>query len=341
MSPRAQASSDWVLPFPVLEERPLSYIPKKFMRGVKRDLGELPDVQPGTVLVFYHGSRYVAFREDKHLTGSEEPVIDATAVCLVDIRVRQFTVQFQVPSANPADDFTIRTIFQARVTIPERAAEEGPIDIRSYLTAYLERDPRLGKLGTDYPIEGIAEVRDKVIARIEAYCEYNPIDLPGLAIELSSASVLTPHELRIHERQKRDMRRQQEVDEILAEGEDRSIERHKAMLQEGEAALVALGITRGETSINDVIKNTREDDQRRQEHLAEVMRIFQKNGGLDFLDVDPTEIVNAYLEKLTGQPVPRSDRTRLYPGNIERREAIGSSNDDEDDEAPDEADLNE
>jgi hypothetical protein len=333
-----QADSE--LPFPVLEERSLPYIPRKFLRGARRDLNDLPQVRPGTVLVFHYGSRYVAFGENKHLTGAEEPVVDATAVCLVDTRTRHFTAQLQAPSANPADDFTIRVVFAARVTIPERAAEEGPIKLANYLKAYLERDSKLSRLGNGFHIESIARVRDLVVSRIEAYCEYNPINLPGLAIDLASAAVLPSHELRLHERAKRDEIRRQEVEDIRIAAEERDFDRLKARVNGGPADLAAIGLVRNEISVSDLIQNAREDERSKLEQLAEALRILQKNGGLDYIDIDPTDMARVYFEKLTGQPIMHSDNALRSAGN-DRRDAIGSGSDDEDDEAPDEAGLDE
>jgi hypothetical protein len=339
MSRRMRGSADLESQFPVLEERALPYIPRKLMKAARRDVDDLPAPRPGSVLVFHHGSQYVAFDEASPLTGKEEAVVDATAVCLVDTRTRHFTVHLPLPSASPADDFTIQAVFHARVTDPTRAAEEGPIDIARYLTAYLMQDQRLSKLGSQYRVESITEVRDVVISRIEAYCEFNPIDLPGLAVGLSSASILTPPELRAHERQKIGEQRRQEIDQLRAEGEDHSIERHKAFVAGGAEVLTAVGMARGETSVNDAIEHAREDEQRRQEWFAKALDALRIDGALDYLDIDPTEMVSAYLEKLTGQPVSRRSELRERDGD--QPEAIASGGENEDDEPPDEAELDE
>jgi hypothetical protein len=340
MNPRAHAD-EVRRPFPVLEERSLAYVLRRFLRVTRRDLNDLPEVRPGTVLVFRCGSRYVAFNETKHMTGAEEPVVDATAVSLVDIRARDFTVHFQVPSANPADDFTIRATFRARVTDPERAAEAGPLDLGRYLMTYLERDPKLLKLGEPFPVEALTEVRDRVAARIDAYCDFNPISLPGLSVELVSSTVLPSHELRLHARVKRDEIRRQEVDQLRIDAEDRSIRRHEDLVAKGPDTLAAVGIARGETSVSEIRRDAREDERERQERLEEIFRILQRDGALEYIDVDLTEIVKDHLEKLTGKPISRSDHNGLGSSEVGPRGAIGSSGDDEDDEAPDEADLDE
>ena len=340
MSGRAK-DAEVELSYPVLEERMLPPVPRRFMRAARRDLADLPALRPGSVLVFHHGSRYAAFREPTHLTGAEAPVVDATAVALVDIRTRHFTIYFQLPSASVADDFTIRVAFRARVTDPERAAEQGSLAMTRYLISYLGQDSRLSKLGSDRLIQEIAEVRDLVASRIEAHCEYHPIDLPGLAVELDSAGVQTPRELRQHERDKRDERWHQEIHELRSSAEDASIERHKAWVEEGPNALTAVGLARDQVSVNDALQNARDDEQRVQAQFAEAFRILQQNGNMDFLDIDPTDMVKTYLEKLTGQPVQRLQNQGLHAADSKNREALGPGSDDEDDEQPDEAELDE
>lgn len=341
MSGRGKDAAETEKPYPVVEERVLPAVPRRFMRPARRDLSDLPVLLPGTVLVFHHGSRYVAFSESTPLTGAEEPVADATAVALVDVRARDFTIYFPLPTASAADDFTVRATFRARVTDPERAAEHGPLAMTRYLSSYLGQDPRLGKLGSGYSIEDINTVRDLVISRIEAYCEFHPIDLPGLSVELDSAGVQTPPVLRQHERDKRDERWQQEIDQLKADGEDVSIKRHKQWVEEGPTALTAVGLARDQVPVSEAIQNARDDEQRVQERFAEAFRILQQNGGMDYLDIDPTDMVRAYLEKLTGQPVQRSRRYGLQADGASKHEALGRGSDDEDDEQPDEASLDE
>jgi hypothetical protein len=339
MSNRAKGAED--LPYPVLEERMLNFVPRRLLRGARRDLSDLPPLRPGSVLVFHHGSRYVAFTETTHLTGAEEPVVDATAVALVDTRTRLFTVYFSLHSASAADDFTVWAKFRARVNDPERAAEEGPLAMAPYFTSYLRKDSPLFKLGAGHTIEDIATVRDLVISRIEAYCEFNPIALPGLAVELDSAGVLTPAGLREHEQILRDERWQQEIDGLRAVGEDASIQRHKDWVDDGPNSLTAVGLARGQMSVGEAVENARNDEHRAQAQMAEAFRILQENGAMDYLDLDPTDMVAAYMEKLTGQPVQRSQRGGLHAADSRNREALSAGSDDEDDEQPDEAQLDE
>jgi hypothetical protein len=223
------------------------------------------------------------------------------------------------------------------VSSPERAAEEGAIDVTRFLEGYLAKDPKSSKLGSSFRVESIEEVRDQVTSRIEAYCELHPIDLPGLSIALDSSSVLTPSELREHERLMRDERRRQEFDRLRAAGEDADIRRHAGYVDEGSSSLTAVGLSRGETSVNDAIDNAREDEKRQQERIAEAFRILQQNGALDYVDIDPTEMANAYLESLTGQPVPRAKSRQIREPDTRGALSSGldSDLDDDDDEIDD------
>jgi len=51
-----------------------------------------------------------------------------------------------------------------------------------------------------HSVADIAKLRDLIRFRVESYCEYNPIDLPGITIQVDSVNILTPRELRAHER---------------------------------------------------------------------------------------------------------------------------------------------
>lgn len=351
MSSRAKDAIKEDLPFPVLEEMTLPHVPRKLLR-TRRDLSTLPVVRPGSVLVFRNGTRYVAFGEAGHLTGAEEAVVDANAVSLVDLRSRTFAIYLPLPSRSPADDFTIRVSFRARVTDPERAAEEGPIKVVSYLTSYLQQDPRLAKLGSEHSIEDIAEVRDLVACRIESYHEYHPVDLPGLRVELDSVGVLTPRELRSHKQHLRDEGWRQEFQRLQDSGEDERIERIKKQVDGGSATLTARGLARGETSSAEAIENAREDekqaienareDERRMlDKIEQALHILQRDGGLDFLDIDATELAHSYLERLTGQGIPRASRAPLAARARHQHDALTVGGDDEDAEQPDEADFDE
>jgi hypothetical protein len=326
-------------PFPVLEEKSLPVIPRKFMRVARRELSALPSVRPGSVLVFQYGSRYHAFTEAKPLTGAEEPVVDATSVFLVDMRRRQFTVQFTIPSARAADDFTIRAMFIAQVKNAEHAAAAGPFDLNLYLTNYLQRDKTLLQLGRKYRVEN-ATVRDLVASRIEAYWEGCPVSLHGLSVELEAVSVMVNPGVRIHDHKLLEEERRQELGQLQADGEDHSAERFRSYVNQGPEALTAIGLARGETPINEAINAAHQTQARREDQLGDLVRTLQQNGTLDNVDIDPTDILSAYVEKVTGKPLPES-AARSLEGSPPRRprHSLASSGEDRHDEPVSDADL--
>ncbi len=336
MSRRAKGLASDEPPFPVIEEKSLPHVPGRFF--VRRDPSVLPQARPGTVLVFRHGSRYEAFSEAHHLTGKEEPVVDATEVSLVDLRPRIFTLYLPLPSQNAADDFTIRVSFRARVTDAERVAAQGPVDMTSLLASYLSSHAPLTRLGAEHSVAQIADVRDLVSSQIEAYCELNPIDMPGLDVKLDTVGVVTPHELRSHERQMRDERWNQHLQELQSEGIGKKAAWNQEFVDRGSRALTALGLAAGETTASEAISNAREDERHMQERIAEVFRSLHKQGQFDLVDIDASQLAHVVLEKLTGQSIPTS---RMVPNGHDHAQLDGpsSADDDEDDEQPNEADL--
>jgi hypothetical protein len=326
-------------PFPVLEEKSLAVVPRRFMRLARRDLSVLPDVRPGSVLVFQYGSQYHAFTEAKPLTGAEEAVVDATSVFLVDVRRRQFEVQFTIPSARAADDFTIRATFLAQVKNAEKAAAGGPLMLSSYLTDYLKRDKTLLQLGRNYRVEDPI-VRDLAASRIEAYWESNPIELPGISVKLNGVTVMINPGVRIHDHKLLSEERQQELNQLHAVGEDHSAARIRGHVSQGSGALIALGVARGETGLPEAIAAATEKEARMEDKLGDLIHVLQQNGTLDHVDIDPTDMLNAYVEKVTGKPLADADVRSLEAAKHSRyRHPLTSSGEDRHDEPVSDADL--
>lgn len=326
-------------PFPVLEEKSLAVIPRRFMRMARRDLSVLPIVRPGSVLVFQYGSQYHAFTEAKPLTGAEEAVVDATSVFLVDVRRRQFEVQFTIPSSRPAEDFTIRAIFVAQVKNAEKAAAGGPLMLSSYLTTYLHRDKVLLQLGRKYRVDD-PSVRDLAASRIEAYWEYSPIELPGISVELDVATVMINPGVRIHDHKLLSEERHQELSQLHAVGEDHSATRIQTYVSQGSGALTALGMARGDTDVNEAIAAAHVKEARMEDKLGELIHVLQQNGTLDHVDIDPTDILNAYVEKVTGKPLADADVRSLEAAQPSRfRQSLASSGEDRHDQPVSDADL--
>jgi hypothetical protein len=222
------------------------------------------------------------------------------------------------------------------VTDPEIAAGRGPLDLGWQLGQHLARDRKLLGLGASYHIEQIAEVRDLVEARVEAYWEYHPLQMAGLSIAFTSTNVLTPTELRLHEQQMRDERRRQALAKLESAGEDAEIGRMRDLIAEGSAGLTALGLARREVHPVDAVRDAREDEQQARAHLAEAIRIMQDSGRLDYTSIDADGLVGAWYGQLTGRHMPKPAGVRLAAGS---QGAIEANDGEEDSEPLDEADL--
>jgi len=330
-------------PYPVLEERPLPAVQRKFLRSGRRDLTELPQWRLGCVLVFHTGRDRIALREHTHLTGMEEAVVDAVAVSVVDIRPRPVTAQVVLPSASAADDFTIRVGFRCQVTDPEVAAGHGAFDLGRQLEEHLSRDRKLLGLGVSHSVEQIADIRDLVEARVEAYWEYHRLEVLGLSIAFTSTSVLTPAELRAHEQQMRDERWRQDYTKLTSVAEDAEIARMRDLVADGSTGLTALGLARREVHPVDAVRDAREneqiareDDRLARERLTEAIRLLQDSGRMDYVGIDVNGLADAWYEQLTGRSMPQPADQQLRAADPS---AIEGSAEEEDSEPLDEADL--
>jgi hypothetical protein len=190
-------------PYPVIQELSLQAVPSRFAMRARRDLAELPQSPPGTALVFKAGGRFVVFDERRHLTGTEDFVLGALEVAVVNLRPHKFSADLVLPSARPSEEFAIRTTFEARVEQPEAVAERGAVDLSDALGRHLRKDSKLTEICATYPIEEIAKVRILVENRIASYYSYRGFKQDGVAIVLHLVEVSTPVELRERDRRER------------------------------------------------------------------------------------------------------------------------------------------
>ncbi|GAA5000100.1 hypothetical protein [Kitasatospora paranensis] len=323
-------------PYPVMDERRLPAVPRKFWGSARRPLTDLPAAGPGTALVLHVGGRCIAVTEGNRLTGAEEALLEATSVSLVDLRPRTFGVELNVPSADPADTFDIHVVFQARVDRAEIAAECGAIDLAAELRRYVRRDGKLLKIGSDYRVHEIAEVRELVEARVEAYCELLPYEgAPGVSVAFRLAEVGTPNKLREHAVTIRDEVWQQELANLRNLGEDVSVARLKALVEQGAPALTALGLARGEYGLGDAVREARSDEDAARRHLIEVLRIMD----VDFVTVDTQRIVDSLLHQITRSAVDPGHSRPLARGTEASALTGGRPRKENDENPPDESDL--
>ncbi|MBV9012033.1 MAG: hypothetical protein JO272_08275 [Pseudonocardiales bacterium] len=185
-------------PYPVIEERPLAAVARRFLRPTRRDLTELPEARPGTLWVFDAGGHYETF-DRRYLSGTEPAVVDAVTVSLVDIRPRRVPVEMSIPSASPADDFVFRVDFRCVVTGPSVVAAAGLTDLTAPLRNYLTRDRKLLVMGMNFKVDDILALREEITARVSSYCEVNPPRIDGIKVELGAVTVRTPADLRTQE----------------------------------------------------------------------------------------------------------------------------------------------
>ncbi|MGW1682587.1 hypothetical protein [Saccharopolyspora sp. NPDC002376] len=286
--------------------------------GGKRELTELPAQEPGTVLVFEVNGHFEAFRERRHLTGTEEAVVSAVTVSVVDVRQRLVTARLTIPSNSPADDFTVEAVFRAKVTKPESVAAAGLTDITATLHSHLSQDQDLLALGLQCGVEDINEVRSVVRRRVMAFCKVVPPRIDGMDVALCEVRVPTPNPLREHSTVVRDERWSQDLAELRQAFEQRDVERVHTLLEGGPSMITALGISRREIHTSDAVRDASEAEERRRKYVLELLGALP-DGYLDSLPIDPMQFVTALSTSLrpdaTGNPALEQD---ARPGALRR-----------------------
>jgi tetratricopeptide (TPR) repeat protein len=299
----SRKSSDKTWSFPVLEQKPLPLTPRKFLQRAKPDLSQLLQARPDTALVFRTGGRWIVFDNHKPRTEIEEDIGKATAVSLIDLSSREYIVRVIVSSENAAEDLTVDATFLVKVTDPGQAAAEGPVNIADFLKRRLARDSHLFRPAGSYQAENLVELtelRDEVTARFEAYNAISPISMPGLSITLLASAVVAPEAPRERERQQSYQRMEERL---------RNLREHRRLLGEGSADYMTVGLTHEGMSSNEFSRKSRHektDQQLQAAAMVELLQNLMQNGALDYMDVDPAEMVSKYIEKLTGR-LPSQD----------------------------------
>lgn len=181
--------------YPITGGGPLEPAPRRGFLGLGRryrDGGEVPKADAHQVLVYRVDGDYLVDRG--RLGPSDEQVVNATHVSVVDMRrSAQVVVELPIPSRD-ASVFTMRVTFACTVTDPLVVVREG-INAASVLAAYLKSHRRIFELGLDYAVGDINDVRRDVNAQVMAYVTVKPPAIPGLGVLMASVEVLTPQEL--------------------------------------------------------------------------------------------------------------------------------------------------
>ncbi len=321
-----------VQPYPILKEQALGPARRRWLLGGRRDPAELPEQMPGTILVFEVNGGYRAFHERRHLTGAEEQVVDAVAVSVVDVRRREVVVDFEIPSASPANDFLIRTSFRCTVMRPEAIVAAGLTDLPKVLRDYLRGDSEMMTLGMGRSVEEINEVRRHVSARIESYFAVMPPDIEGMRVELSSVQVLTPPRLRDHATEVQGEKWREEVEELRRAFEGIDVDRLSKILQD-QIATVALGISRNQIDIGDAVNRQDASIERRMAYLLKMIEAMPE-GALDFLPVDTKLLLDTLTQHVVGPNQPLSAGLASSNGDADTRPSLQERDRSRDDERP-------
>ncbi|MGW5050710.1 hypothetical protein [Actinokineospora sp. NPDC004072] len=284
--------------YPVVSEVALDRAPRKVL-GRSRSLSDLPKAAPGTELVFETSSGHIAFTDRIHLSGREDLVVNAVSVAVVDIRPRLVPVFLRIPSASPADDFTVQVDFACQVLSSERVAKVGLVDVATPLAVHLGQDTPLTQIAATRSVEEIAAVRSAVSARVHAYCKLRPPSVDGMEIRLTSVHVLTPSDLAAHAKQMRDLGWSQSVKDREVAAEDREIDRLARVYQSGPEYVASLATARGQANLAEAAEREYARADRRREEL---LRLLEKlpEGALDTVAIDVERVVAAAVSGIVG-----------------------------------------
>ncbi len=175
--------------YPVIEERSLPPVDRpRMFRAAWRDPASLPKQEPGSVYVFEYDGCYQD-PYSRRVSGSESHVIDATAVCLVQIRDRLVTVRRSMPSTRAGVNLVVSVTFRCVVTDPVRVATGGLTDLDSVLATHVAADRELATLGRNIRPERAADAILRIEAQLRAHCTVNPPDVRGVECVVAAVEV--------------------------------------------------------------------------------------------------------------------------------------------------------
>jgi hypothetical protein len=177
------------MPYPVVAEVLLPAVERAWYRRRRREPTDIPLPRPGSVYVFRGYGAY-AIWDGQHIDYTDEVVVNASSVSLVDVRPRQLPIDIVIPSALPNEDFTVRSTFRCRVASPAAVAEAGLTDLDVVLASHLASDDELGSVGRAHDVSRAHRVRQLADVRIRALCAVAPPDVPGMDLTLVQVEVL-------------------------------------------------------------------------------------------------------------------------------------------------------
>lgn len=315
--------------YPVVEERPLGRPERRWFRGDRRELGQLPELRPGCVYVFGINGSYEQSSATTHLRGTEQELVDATSVSVVDVRPRQVTTHVTVPSASAATDFIVRVNFGCEVETATEIARQNLTDLRSELQAHLKQDPNILEFQHRFYPDEIEEVRRQILAYMLAAYRQRPPRIVGMRIWLQDVDVQTPRDLRRHATRIRDKRWGIEEQVVDHQAERHRVAHHEDMLSNAERA-EAFAVSRGDMTADRAAERQFDQEEKRADRLHEELTKLVDSGAINRMPVQQLDLAEAAIAQLLGRP-PQPRRDGPPPTPIAHRKPLRDSSPEPDD----------
>jgi len=290
--------------YPLLDERTLPPAGRRRFRPW-RDPATLPEVPPGAVLVLRTAERYEVI-DGQHLRGTEDTLIDATAVSVVDRRARQVPADLHLTSAGQAIDFLVRVTFSTEVVDAGEVVRQGLTHLGAVLADALRQDADLVKFNDRFAVDDIRAARAAISAHVMSAYQQRPPRVDGMRIRFSSVHVLTPAELREQAIHLQDSGWAEAL-EALERDRERERLRHNAELMRSPETMRIAAVARGEITMADAAQDAFSRRETQIAQLMEQVRAFTETGEADRDVVDRRHIQYTLDTLLTGSPTPRAE----------------------------------
>jgi hypothetical protein len=179
--------------YPIIDRRPLSLAEKaRWFSKKTRKPEELPRPAAHQTLVYRVGGEYLL--DNDRLTAVDERIVNATNVCVVDMRRNApVVVKLEIPSAD-ASYFEILVTFMCSVKDPITVVRGG-VDAYEALWGHLKAHNKIFELGLGYPLSEVNEVRRVVGAQVKAYLTIKPPTVSGMLVSFANVEVGSPKDL--------------------------------------------------------------------------------------------------------------------------------------------------
>ncbi|QMU73324.1 hypothetical protein [Streptacidiphilus sp. P02-A3a] len=320
--------------YPLINEKALARLESRLFRRTRRE--DVPELPPGATYVFQVDGNWRELPTGTRFDPSHSDVLDASAVSLVDLRVRIVQVDWEVPSQSEASRFTLRASFTCQVTDPVAVVRCGITDVTAPLGAYLRRDTKLAGVGSCHSMHEVNVVREQATHRMQAYSAINPPDIEGMAVEFLAVEVLTPADVARHEQDLISVARTGELDARRHTFENINTQRLVGLIEQGGDWLNALAVARGEVAVGQLANERRAAEGAEANRTAErealaaareyeaavqrgnleaqlVLRLLEQMGGSESF-VDYHQILQQVLEGRSGEADAGASPSALGPG---------------------------